>query len=149
MILYKNNASSALASGITNSDLSLTVVSNEGSLFPSLTGDDVFFVTLSGTVGYEIVKVTARSSDTFTIVRAQEGTTAKAFAMGDKVEMLITAGHIEDLRDNQLKRGSSILSSITPINNGELVFEATSNTTITVKYKGSDGTVRSGTITLS
>lgn len=75
--------------------------------------------------------------------------TAKAFAMGDKVEMLITAGHFEDLRDNQLKRGSSILSSITPINNGELVFEATSNTTITVKYKGSDGTVRSGTITLT
>lgn len=41
------------------------------------------------------------------------------------------------------------LASITPTNNGELVFEATSNTTITVKYKGSDGTVRTGTITLT
>lgn len=149
MIQYKNNAASNLLSGITDTDLSLSVGTGDGGLFPALSGDDVFFVTLSGTVGYEIVKVTARSSDTFTIVRAQEGTTAKAFAMGDKVEMLITAGHFEDLRDNQLKRGSSILSSITPINNGELVFEATSDTTITVKYKGSDGTVRSGTITLS
>lgn len=40
-------------------------------------------------------------------------------------------------------------ASVTPSNNGDLTFEATSNTTITVKYKGSDGTVRSGTITLS
>jgi hypothetical protein len=29
------------------------------------------------------------------------------------------------------------------------MFEATSNTTVTVKLKGTDGTVRSGTITLS
>ena len=149
MIQYKNNASSTLASGITDTDLSLSVSTGDGNLFPTLTGSDIFLVTLSGTVGYEIVKVTARSTDTFTIVRAQEGTTAKAFAMGDKVEMLITAGHFEDLRDNQLKRGSSILSSISPADNGELVFEATSDTTITVKYKGSDGTVRSGTITLT
>lgn len=40
-------------------------------------------------------------------------------------------------------------SSVTPSANGDLVFEATSNTTVTVKLKGSDGTVRSGTITLS
>lgn len=43
----------------------------------------------------------------------------------------------------------SPLASVTPANNGELVFEATSDTTITVKYKGSDGTVRTGTITLT
>lgn len=103
MIQYKNNAASNLLSGITDTDLSLTVGTGDGGLFPALSGDDVFFVTLSGTVGYEIVKVTARSTDTFTIVRAQEGTTAKAFAMGDKVEMLITAGHFEDLRDNSLR----------------------------------------------
>ena len=40
-------------------------------------------------------------------------------------------------------------SSVTPANNGELVVEATNNTTLTFKLKGSDGTVRSGTITLS
>jgi len=36
-----------------------------------------------------------------------------------------------------------------PTSNGELLFEATNDTTITVKYKGSDGVVRSGTIALS
>ena len=40
-------------------------------------------------------------------------------------------------------------SSVTPGDNGQLVVEATSDTTLTFKLKGSDGTVRTGTITLS
>ena len=40
-------------------------------------------------------------------------------------------------------------SSITPASNGDLAIEATNNTTLTFKYKGSDGTVRSGTVALS
>jgi len=40
-------------------------------------------------------------------------------------------------------------SSVTPVTNGELMVEATNNTTLTFKLKGSDGTVRTGTITLS
>jgi len=40
-------------------------------------------------------------------------------------------------------------ASVTPANNGELVVEATSNTSITFKLKGSDGTVRTGSLTLS
>ena len=49
--------------------------------------------------------------------------------------------------------GTNVISrpaaSITPANNGEFVVEATSNTTLTFKLKGTDGTVRSGTITLA
>lgn len=40
-------------------------------------------------------------------------------------------------------------SSVTPVINGELMVEATNNTTLTFKLKGSDGVVRSGTLTLS
>jgi hypothetical protein len=40
-------------------------------------------------------------------------------------------------------------ASVTPGSNGELMVEATNNTTLTFKLKGDDGTVRSGTITLS
>lgn len=40
-------------------------------------------------------------------------------------------------------------SSVTPANNGDLVMQATSNTSLTFKFKGSDGTVRSGSITLA
>jgi hypothetical protein len=40
-------------------------------------------------------------------------------------------------------------SSVTPVDNGDVIFELTNNTTLTIKAKGSDGTVRSGTITLA
>jgi hypothetical protein len=40
-------------------------------------------------------------------------------------------------------------SSVTPANNGDLVIQATSNTSLTFKYKGSDGTVRSASLTLA
>ena len=40
-------------------------------------------------------------------------------------------------------------ASVTPLTNGDLTVEATNDTTLTFKYKGSDGTVRTGTLTLS
>lgn len=43
----------------------------------------------------------------------------------------------------------SLPSSATPLNNGDMVFQASNNTTLTVKYKGTDGIVRSGTINLT
>ncbi|MCW1887705.1 hypothetical protein OKA04_23410 [Luteolibacter flavescens] len=40
-------------------------------------------------------------------------------------------------------------AAVTPANNGNLVMEATSNTQLTFRYKGSDGVVRSATLTLA
>jgi len=40
-------------------------------------------------------------------------------------------------------------SAVTPANNGDVVFELTSNTTLTIKAKGSDGVVRSVALTLA
>lgn len=40
-------------------------------------------------------------------------------------------------------------ASVTPATNGEMVFQLTSNTALAIKVKGSDGTVRTGTITLA
>lgn len=39
-------------------------------------------------------------------------------------------------------------SSVTQASNGDLVVEATSNTSVTIKLKGTDGTVRSVSLTL-
>lgn len=41
------------------------------------------------------------------------------------------------------------LTSVTPQNKGEMVFELTSDSQLTVKVKGSDGVVRSTTLTLT
>jgi hypothetical protein len=49
-------------------------------------------VTLQNGANIEIMEVTARSGDTFTAVRAQEGTTAQIWAIGTPVEMRLTAG---------------------------------------------------------
>lgn len=40
-------------------------------------------------------------------------------------------------------------ASVTPVSNGDIVFEFTNNSTITIKGKGSDGTVRSAVILLT
>ena len=96
---FTNNAASTLASSILIGATSLTVATGTGALFPTLTGSNFFYCTLQNTAGttIEIVKVTARSTDTFTIVRAQEGTSASAFSTGDKVELRLTAGEINNL----------------------------------------------------
>ena len=41
------------------------------------------------------------------------------------------------------------VSSQTPAANGDIIVERTANTTLTFKLKGTDGTVRTGTLTLS
>lgn len=98
-IQFTNNASTTLASSILVGATSLTVAAATGSLFPTLAGSQYFYCTLINTAGtvLEIVKVTARSTDTFTIVRAQDGTTASAFASGDKVELRIVAADMNNL----------------------------------------------------
>lgn len=40
-------------------------------------------------------------------------------------------------------------SSATPQRNGDMVFQLTSNTSLTIKVRGSDGVVRSASLTLA
>jgi len=100
--LFTNNAATTLASSITNVATTLTVASGTGALFPSPTGSNYSYVTLINAAGtvLEIVKLTARSTDTLTITRAQEGTTASAFSTGDKVELRVTAAGMTDTFNN-------------------------------------------------
>lgn len=89
-IRWSNNASTTLSSAITTGQTSITVAN--GSVFPTLSGSDYFYLTLGSLVlGTEIVKCTARSANVLTVVRAQEGTTAIAFQAGDAVELRVTA----------------------------------------------------------
>jgi len=92
--LFANNASSTLASAVTNSSTSLSLAAGEGSLFPNPTAGDWFLLTLTQAMGpessWEIVRCTARSADTLTVVRAQEGTVAVAWSTA-KAELRLTA----------------------------------------------------------
>jgi hypothetical protein len=97
-IQFTNNAATTLLSGITSSATTLTVAAGTGTLFPALSGSQFFYCTLINTAGtvLEIVKVTARTTDVFTIVRAQDNTTASAFIAGDKVELRLTAADLQN-----------------------------------------------------
>ena len=98
LIQFTNNAATLLASSITSIATSLTVSTATGSLFPTLAGGQYFYCTLTNAAAtvIEIVKVTARSTDTFTIVRAQDGTTASAFSAGEKVELRLVAAELQN-----------------------------------------------------
>jgi len=90
--LFNNNAASTLDGAITDVATSLAVQAGDGALFPSPTGNEYFYLTLDDGAGsVEIVKCTARSTDTLTVVRGQQGTSGTAFSDGDTVEQRWTA----------------------------------------------------------
>lgn len=90
--LVTNNAAATLASSITNSAVSLVLTAGNGALFPNPTGGDFFYGTLiDSSNNKEIVKVTARSTDTLTIVRGQDGTTGRAYSANDRFELRFCA----------------------------------------------------------
>jgi hypothetical protein len=96
-IKFSNNASSRLALALAAADTIVRVVATTGNLFPTLVGNsDYFMITITDTSGKtEIIKVTQKNGDMFTVVRAQEGTTARDFPVDSVVEHRLTAGSIE------------------------------------------------------
>jgi hypothetical protein len=94
-IQLKNNASGTLATAINASDTGIVLTTGNGASFPTLGASDYFYATLESTGGtFEVIKVTVRSGDSMTVVRAQEGSTANSFAAGSRIELRVTAGAI-------------------------------------------------------
>ena len=94
-VKYANNAVTTLASGITAVATSMTVAS--ATAFPTLAAGEYFYCTLTDaatSLVIEIVKVTAVSGTTFTITRAQDGTTASAYILGDNVQLRLTRANL-------------------------------------------------------
>ena len=94
-VKFTNNAATTLAAGINSSVTSIAVT--DGSVFPTITGSDYFYVTFDDGTNKEIVKVTARSSNTLTVVRGHDDTTARAFSSGDKAELRVVAALLSDV----------------------------------------------------
>lgn len=100
---FANAARGFLAAGISNSATTLTLSTGKGTLFPVANTDtgavggaaDWFKLILDDNTNIEIVYVRTHTggSDTFSnVLRAQEGTTALAFATGTTVGLRVTAG---------------------------------------------------------
>jgi hypothetical protein len=85
-----NNATGSLFAGIDAVVVELIVKGGEGADFPVTSDDIYFYVTLQGEDGsWEIVKVTERATDTFTIERNVDSSTgaAQAFSADDIVSL--------------------------------------------------------------
>jgi len=126
------------------------------------------FGWVSGT-GLQNVADTILARDAANTLAQRNGTNAQTFRLygtytdasnGRRLDITSTTAGIFTLTatgngtgatGNLLKLTQPILlpaSSVTLATNGDLAFEATSNTTLTIKYRGSDGTTRSATIAL-
>ncbi|GAG68721.1 unnamed protein product, partial [marine sediment metagenome] len=124
----KNNAKSTLSQALSQSATIMNVV--DSSKFPS---SSPFLLTIWNKTNYpdpaddvtmEIVKVTGINGGTFTIERGQEDTIAKAHKKAQAIEMLITAGMVNEAQ------GFNFLTLTTPTPDGE-----TNDTTVVVSGK--------------
>lgn len=147
---FANNAASTLAGGISSSATSLSVQTGDGALFPTLGAGDYFYCTLqqaASLTSIEIVKVTARTSDTFTIVRAQDNTTALAFSAADKVELRLVAAVLNDLPkldESNTFNGTQTFSNLTTT--GNTILGDASADTLTINAVGTANAAQRGGI---
>lgn len=94
-IVFANNVSTTLAEAIDSVETVIALADPTG--FPEPTGLQYYLATLVSPTGrIEIVKVTARTDNLLTVVRAQEGTSGGSFQVGTLVELRVTAGGLVD-----------------------------------------------------
>lgn len=113
-VLITNNAKTTLGAGISSTDTQVTVATGDGGKFPDPGEGDWFPLTLikeDGTL--EVTKATERSGDSITIERGREGTSAKSFSAGDKVELRLTAGATADI-DARARNASNLTEGELP-----------------------------------
>ena len=102
-ILFTNNASARLTSDISPVATTLQVI--DASAFPTVqaSAGDYFLGVLAAPDGtFEIVKVTERVGDIFTVIRGEEGTTPRAWQAGTPLEIRWTAGLASKAANNTL-----------------------------------------------
>lgn len=102
-VLITNNAGDPpiLAAPINTSVTTIVLNSGNGALLPNPVSPDFFMATLTSASNpsqIEIVRVTARSTDTLTVVRAQEGTTGQSFNASDILSLNPTGGVMNAMR---------------------------------------------------
>ena len=96
-LLFVNNAQTTLAGSISNSDVTINLAPGGGAQFGTIpTGYGIPCTLTDRGTGLlrEIVLMTARTGDTVTVIRAQEGTTGLSWSANDLFAQLVTAGDL-------------------------------------------------------
>jgi len=99
--LHKNFAYSLVATAPSpaTTGTSLVVTAGQGALFPTPPFQATIWITGAQptTLNAEIVTVTAVSTDTFTITRNVEGSSARTVIIGDQIAATITMQTLNDV----------------------------------------------------
>jgi len=112
MLKVTNNASSTLANSITSAQTSIALSGNEAAFPAPAAGDWFPAVIVDAADNREIVKVTARAGVTLTVVRGQEGTVAKAFDAGARIDLRLTAAGISELTQGIADNAAAIAGKL-------------------------------------
>jgi hypothetical protein len=99
MDLHANLAHSTLASAPDGtSGTSLTVGTGHGARFPAAPFNVLIWPADTNPLytNAEIVRVTNKATDTFTVTRAQEGTSARTFSANDNIALTVTKKMLND-----------------------------------------------------
>ena len=93
--IFTNYGGTTLSASINNSVTAIDVV--DGSVFPSPSGGNWSYLTIEQGSDIEIVRLTARSGNTLTVQRAQDGTTAKSFPDTATVSLRLTKAVLDEI----------------------------------------------------
>lgn len=136
---HTNNYSSTIdTTTVLDTDLTLDVDSATG--LPSLSAGEYIELTITDSLTAptktEIIKVTDISSETLTIERAQEGTTAQGWVSGDFIECRATKNSFDLIDGPELKRYKETVatgsSTLDRADGGIQTYTMTANTTFTI-----------------
>ena len=99
-LVWGNFASSTLAVAVGPTDFTIQITMGDGALFPDLGTNEYAIAVLDDWQdNQEVVYVTGKSGDVFTVVRAQENTVEQIFPTGSKFELRPTAGFAREFID--------------------------------------------------
>ena len=139
---HKNFVTTSVLNSPGTSGTTLTVASLTGSIFPAAPFNCVVYPAgvFPTSLNSEIVRVTARTDDSLTIVRHQENSTARNIIAGDLISMTITAKSLTDIEAavNSSSSSSYNLGSISgtvtlAVGNGNFQYSTmTNNITLNV-----------------
>ena len=153
---HKNLAVSTVATAPSpaSSGTTLSVSAGEGVRFPAAPFNATVWpigVIPTPTNG-ELVRVTARTVDAFTIVRAQEGSVARAILIGDLFAETITAKALTDIESGvnfpQVTTGAGAFSGHVSLTNPAFSHIARSDQNGYIKLSGGPVDSNAGQITL-
>lgn len=131
-VKFANNAVSALAASVSSGATSFVVTTSFGALFPTIGAGEEFYVRIGTDTNNEVVRVSARSGDTFTC-----DATSQSWDNGTAVALTVTNEALEKMA--QLDGGGTTFEDHTLKNIAEVKTAPTiSSGTLTLSLSASN-----------